>query len=180
MCIIILQINRLGSNDNIDFVAITIYRSPLSQRSINRLSMIDDTGRPSHLSISNQDLCSNSSSMNHLHLIGRHGIQSLPTETGRGGSFQSINESEFVDLRYVESPVGRSNEFVCSDLSLEREMVRNLEKNVSKEKARRSFPGYLRGRESGDETHTHTEISGIRRNSFSADQSNTFMVHASR
>ena len=59
-------------------------------------------------------------------------------------------------------------------------MVRNLEKNVSKEKARRSFPGYLRGRESGGETHTRTEISGIRRNSLSTSMVYECVVLVSR
>ena len=52
------------------------------------------------------------------HLIGRDGIQSLPTA---GGSFRSLNESEFVDLRYVESPVAgmsRSSDLTTSELSI--------------------------------------------------------------
>ena len=60
-------------------------------------------------------------------------------------------------------------ELVCCDLSLEREMVRNLNKKVSKKISRRTFTGYLHGRESDDEEHM--EINDIRRNSFSADQS---------
>ena len=60
--------------------------------------------------------------------------------------------------------LSHSGELVCSDLSLECEMVRKLNKKAPKKKSRRSFTGYLHGRESDDEEHM--EINGIRRNSF--------------
>ena len=76
------------------------------------------------LSSSNQELHSNSSSMNQLDIIGRQGIQSLPTASGLGGSFRSLNDNELVDLRYVESPVAGhglspSTMTMTSDLSSE-------------------------------------------------------------
>lgn len=97
-------------------VLIILCRSSLQQQNGRCLS---NSMQLLRLSVSNQDLRCSSSSMNHLDIIGRQGIQSLPTE--RGGSFRSLNELEFVDLRYVESPVAvlsRSSDLTTSDLSI--------------------------------------------------------------
>ena len=79
---------------------------------MNRLSVLSD---------STPLVRSMSSSVNQLDLIGRQGIQSLPTHNGLRGSFQSLKESEFVDMCYVESPtaaLSHSSVLVSSDLSI--------------------------------------------------------------
>ena len=122
------------------------------------------------LSASSHELRSNSSSMNQLNIIGRQGIQSLPTESGVGGSFRSLNEAEFVDLRYVESPVAglsHSTMTMTSDLSLEAGLERG---NVSNLKPTSSFPDCSLGDEGGRGTNRDGEI---RSSSFSVHPRNT-------
>ena len=120
------------------------------------------------LSASNQELFSNSSSMNQLDIIGRQGIQSLPVESGARGSFRSLNEAELVDLRYVESPavgVSHSSMTMTSDLSLER-----LEGKFTKLKATSSFPDCSQGNERSNDSNEDGEIRSC---SFSVHQENS-------
>ena len=117
-----------------------LYRAPFSQQNVNRLSVLSDSTPLVRLSTSNQDLRSMSSSVNQLDLIGRQGIQSLPTHNGLRGSFQSLKESEFVDMRYVKSPtaaLSHSSMLVSSDLSINgtvptNEGIGRLDKEVAK------------------------------------------------
>ena len=105
--------------------------------------------------------------MNQLDIIGRQGIQSLPTESGAGGSFRSLNESEFVDLRYVESPVvglSHSSTTMTSDMSLDRPEVR-----FSQLKATNSFPDCSQGNDRCSDANNDGEV---RSSSFSVQQKN--------
>ena len=118
------------------------------------------------LSASTQELHSNSSSLNHLDIIGRQGIQSLPTTSGIGGSFRSLNEAELVDLRYVESPIAglsHSTTTMTSDLSLGAGLERGKGSNYLKPTS--SFPDCSQGDEGGTETNKDGDI---RSTSFSA------------
>ena len=126
------------------------------------------------LSVSNQELRSASSSMNHLDLIGRQGIQSLPTE--RGGSFRSLNEIELVDLRHVESPVAalsRSSDLTTSELSIPQDMNTRFGKNMTTIGGRGSHPDC--SEEKRDDGRACVGNDELRSNSFStADQRKTF------
>ena len=108
---------------------------------MNRLSVLSDSTPLVRSSTSNQDLRSISSSVNQLDLIGRQGIQSLPTHNGLCGSFQSLKESEFVDMRYVESPtaaLSHSSVLVSSDLSINgtnEVVIGRLDQEVAKMRA---------------------------------------------
>ena len=105
--------------------------------------------------------------MNQLDVIGRQGIQSLPTEFGVGGSFRSLNEAELVDLRYVESPITHSTLTpMTSNLSLdglERGKSSNLKPTVS-------FPDCSQGDDGGRKTNRNEEV---RSSSFSVHPRNT-------
>lgn len=118
------------------------------------------------LSASSQELRSNYSSMNQLDIIGRQGIQSLPTESGIGGSFRSLKEAELVDLRYVESPiVGLSHSTLTpmtSNLSLDGLEREKLKPTVS-------VPDCSQGDDGGRETNRDEEI-----------RSSSFSVHPVR
>ena len=105
--------------------------------------------------------------MNHLDIIGRQGIQSLPSTSGIGGSFRSLNEAELVDLRYVESPLAglsHSTMTMTSDLSLGAGLERPG-KGSNYLKPTSSFPDCSQGDEGGTETNKDGDI---RSSSFSA------------
>ena len=88
-----------------------------------------------------------SSSMNQLELVGREGIQSLPNQTGHLGSFHSLNEQAFVDVRYVESPTAAlshsSSMTVSSNLSIDRtnEVTSQSDRDLTKTRADDGNPG---------------------------------------
>ena len=108
--------------------------------------------------------------MNQLDIIGRQGIQSLPTGSGVGGSFRSLKEADLVDLRYVESPVAglsHSTMTMTSDLSLEAGLERGKASNL---KPTSSFPDCSQGDEGGRETNWGGET---RSSSFSVHPRNT-------
>ena len=144
---------------------ILLCRSPVPQQNENRLSMLSDRSvQLLRLSASNQELHSNSSSMNRLDIIGRQGIQSLPTAaSGIGGSFRSLNEVELVDLRYVESPVvglSHSTMTMTSDLSLDARLERR--KGSANLKPTSSFPDCSQvGDDGGREINTDGEIISV-------------------
>ena len=160
------------------FISFFYNRSPLPQQNINRLSVLSDTMQQlSRLTGSNQDLRSNSSSVTHLDLINREGIQSLPRRDTQGGSFRSLNDhvSEFVDLRYVESPVAalsRSSVLLSSDLSLEREVIGQTQMKTGELKLTGSYPDCSQERESGD--GVCIENGAVRSKSFSTDKRKMF------
>lgn len=146
-------------------------RSPLPPNGVNRLSMLSDPMQLLRLSVSNQDLHSSSSSMNQLDIIGRQGIRSLPTGSRPGGSIRSLDESELVDMRYVESPVAalsHSSVMVASDLSIEEEGVAHSDKKIAELGMRNSYPCSHEKEDGG----VHSENGEVRSSSFSADQRN--------
>jgi hypothetical protein len=105
--------------------------------------------------------------MNRLDIIGRQEIQSLPSTSGAGGSFRSLNEVELVDMRYVESPVAglsHSTMTMTSDLSLEARG--NSSANL---KPTSSFSDCYRGDDGGREINRDGEI---RSSSFSVPPKN--------
>ena len=160
------------------FICFFYSRSPLPQQKINRLSVLSDTMQQlSRLAGSNQDLRSNSSSVTHLDLINREGIQSLPRRDTQGGSFRSLNDhvSEFVDLRYVESPVAalsRSSVLLSSDLSLEREVIGQMQKKAGELKLTGSYPDCSQESEPGN--GVCKENGAVRSKSFSTDKRKMF------
>ena len=111
--------------------------------------------------------------MNHLDLIGRQGIQSLPTEGG--GIFRSLNESEFVDLRYVESPVAalsRSSDLTTSELSIPEDMSTHFGKKLTTVGGRGSSPDCSEERDGGRACVGNDEFKSS--NFSTADQRKTF------
>ena len=114
--------------------------------------------------------------MNQLDIIGRRGIQSLPTASGLGGSFRSLNDNELVDLRYVESPVaghGLSPSIMTmtSDLSSEDGGLLESGRGSNYLKPTSSFPDCSQlGDEGGRVTNRDGEI---RSSSFSVQPRNT-------